>query len=135
MGCADVDECASGAHHCHENARCENTHGAFRCTCSAGYSGNGESCARMRLLPIVRMVSLVTNVLFNVSFSEKLKIVLFITVAPAVCEKSCANGGRCVAPNTCLCVYGFTGSYCERGTLYSLRLKIYNHLSGLQNIQ
>lgn len=40
-----------------------------------------------------------------------------IPVVPAVCEKPCANGGRCVAPNTCLCAYGFTGSNCERGTL------------------
>ncbi|TSK16121.1 Fibrillin-2 [Bagarius yarrelli] len=31
-----------------------------------------------------------------------------------VCEKKCQNGGRCIGPNRCACVYGFTGSQCER---------------------
>ncbi|KAL4617668.1 fibrillin-2 [Arapaima gigas] len=31
-----------------------------------------------------------------------------------VCEKSCQNGGRCVGPSRCACVYGFTGPWCER---------------------
>ncbi|XP_029108624.1 fibrillin-2 isoform X1 [Scleropages formosus] len=31
-----------------------------------------------------------------------------------VCESSCQNGGRCVGPNRCACVYGFTGPLCER---------------------
>ncbi|XP_062473438.1 fibrillin-2 [Pezoporus occidentalis] len=31
-----------------------------------------------------------------------------------VCENSCQNGGRCVGPNRCACVYGFTGPQCER---------------------
>lgn len=33
----------------------------------------------------------------------------------AVCENGCLNGGRCVAPNRCVCTYGFTGAQCERG--------------------
>ncbi|MBN3310725.1 FBN2 protein, partial [Amia calva] len=32
----------------------------------------------------------------------------------AVCENGCQNGGRCVGPNRCACVYGFTGPQCER---------------------
>ncbi|XP_053097505.1 fibrillin-2 isoform X2 [Pangasianodon hypophthalmus] len=31
-----------------------------------------------------------------------------------VCEKKCRNGGRCIGPNRCACVYGFTGPQCER---------------------
>ncbi|RXN13923.1 fibrillin-1 [Labeo rohita] len=31
-----------------------------------------------------------------------------------VCEKTCRNGGRCVGPDRCVCVYGFTGPQCER---------------------
>uniref|UniRef100_A0A8C2T004 Fibrillin 3 n=1 Tax=Coturnix japonica TaxID=93934 RepID=A0A8C2T004_COTJA len=31
-----------------------------------------------------------------------------------VCENSCQNGGRCIGPNRCACVYGFTGPQCER---------------------
>ncbi|XP_060119382.1 fibrillin-2-like [Heteronotia binoei] len=32
-----------------------------------------------------------------------------------VCENGCQNGGRCIGPNRCACVYGFTGPQCERG--------------------
>ncbi|KAK9408911.1 fibrillin-2 [Crotalus adamanteus] len=34
---------------------------------------------------------------------------------PAICEGGCQNGGRCIGPNRCACVYGFTGPQCERG--------------------
>ncbi|KAL1455931.1 hypothetical protein WDU94_000696 [Cyamophila willieti] len=30
-----------------------------------------------------------------------------------VCSRRCENGGKCVAPETCTCSPGFTGSYCE----------------------
>ena len=36
----------------------------------------------------------------------------FILQEP-VCSKSCKNGGRCIGPNRCACVYGYTGRYCE----------------------
>uniref|UniRef100_A0A8C3RBV6 Fibrillin 3 n=1 Tax=Cyanoderma ruficeps TaxID=181631 RepID=A0A8C3RBV6_9PASS len=32
----------------------------------------------------------------------------------SVCENGCQNGGRCIGPNRCACVYGFTGPQCER---------------------
>lgn len=31
----------------------------------------------------------------------------------AVCKFSCKNGGTCTKPNTCTCLPGFTGKYCE----------------------
>nr|XP_051699350.1 fibrillin-2 isoform X4 [Oryctolagus cuniculus] len=31
-----------------------------------------------------------------------------------VCDNGCQNGGRCIGPNRCACVYGFTGPQCER---------------------
>ena len=40
---------------------------------------------------------------------------LFSSSRTAVCENGCLNGGRCVAPNRCVCTYGFTGAQCERG--------------------
>ncbi len=30
-----------------------------------------------------------------------------------VCGRECANGGRCIGPNRCACVYGYTGRRCE----------------------
>uniref|UniRef100_A0A8D1TIW8 Fibrillin 3 n=1 Tax=Sus scrofa TaxID=9823 RepID=A0A8D1TIW8_PIG len=31
-----------------------------------------------------------------------------------VCDHGCYNGGRCIGPNHCACVYGFMGPQCER---------------------
>ena len=36
-------------------------------------------------------------------------------VAIAICNSSCANGGTCIAPNTCNCLAGWTGQYCTNG--------------------
>ena len=41
----DVDECALGEHDCDPNADCLNTAGGFQCSCRAGYSGDGVTCA------------------------------------------------------------------------------------------
>src|SRR5204863_9235987 len=43
--CADINECTAGAHNCDINATCANTIGSFSCACSAGYAGDGVSCA------------------------------------------------------------------------------------------
>lgn len=44
----------------------------------------------------------------------------------AVCENGCQNGGRCIGPNRCACVYGFTGPQCERGESSSFFLHWYS---------
>jgi len=33
----------------------------------------------------------------------------------AVCREGCENGGRCIGPDRCACVYGYTGRRCEAG--------------------
>ena len=41
----DVDECAmNSTNDCSVNADCENTEGAFLCTCRSGFAGDGKSC-------------------------------------------------------------------------------------------
>ena len=37
----------------------------------------------------------------------------------AICDKGCENGGSCSAPNTCLCMEGYTGHTCGQGTQYT----------------
>ena len=40
----DVDECATGTHNCSVDAVCNNTKGAYNCTCNPGYQGDGREC-------------------------------------------------------------------------------------------
>lgn len=42
-------------------------------------------------------------------------MIFLLCLCAAVCENGCQNGGRCIGPNRCACVYGFTGPQCERG--------------------
>ena len=44
---ADVDECVTPEHDCHENANCTNSIGSYYCTCITGYTGNGTLCEGM----------------------------------------------------------------------------------------
>ncbi|XP_078382571.1 uncharacterized protein LOC144665240 isoform X1 [Oculina patagonica] len=41
----DLDECSSSIPVCDVNANCKNTRGSYRCSCKAGYTGNGKTCA------------------------------------------------------------------------------------------
>ncbi len=43
--CTDNDECTLDTDNCDANATCANTPGSFTCTCNAGYTGNGVTCA------------------------------------------------------------------------------------------
>lgn len=33
----------------------------------------------------------------------------------AICRDGCLNGGRCIGPDRCACVYGYAGRRCEAG--------------------
>ena len=42
---SDIDECQRPElSQCDENARCENTDGAYQCICNDGYDGTGAEC-------------------------------------------------------------------------------------------
>ena len=43
---------------------------------------------------------------------------MFKFITTAICGPGCLNGGRCITPGRCACVYGFTGMRCERGKKY-----------------
>ena len=43
---AEYDECVQHNHTCDINARCDNTHGSYICTCIPKFTGNGEQCLR-----------------------------------------------------------------------------------------
>ena len=35
----------------------------------------------------------------------------------AICNKSCLNGGTCIAPEKCSCKPGYTGEQCAAGNM------------------
>ena len=47
---SDINECKANTHNCDVAAICVNTKGSYNCTCKAGYSGDGQSCAGMLTL-------------------------------------------------------------------------------------
>ena len=44
---ADINECEVGTDSCGDNAECTNTDGNYTCSCTTGYSGDGQSCMGM----------------------------------------------------------------------------------------
>ncbi|KAM9316830.1 uncharacterized protein PAF06_007921 [Gastrophryne carolinensis] len=42
--CADINECTTSLHTCHQQATCMNTVGSYSCLCKPGYTGNGFNC-------------------------------------------------------------------------------------------
>lgn len=41
----DVNECTTKSYSCDANAVCQNTKGSYKCTCKAGYVGDGKKCS------------------------------------------------------------------------------------------
>ncbi|CAH3189906.1 unnamed protein product, partial [Porites evermanni] len=39
-----LDECTTGYHSCDVNSVCQNTLGSYKCSCNAGYTGDGKPC-------------------------------------------------------------------------------------------
>ncbi|XP_042533773.1 nidogen-2 isoform X1 [Dipodomys spectabilis] len=86
--CVDVNECATGFHHCGPNSVCINLLGSYRCECRSGYelAGDQRSC-------------------------------ILIAPPPNPCEDgshTCAGQARCIhhggSTFSCDCLPGYTGS-------------------------
>lgn len=39
-----ADPCAEGSDGCHIDAICQTTQGSYKCTCKAGFKGDGKHC-------------------------------------------------------------------------------------------
>ena len=57
-----MDECNENTSNCHINATCTNTGGSYKCSCNAGYSGNGSSCQGQRLFKLIFVSFMLTFV-------------------------------------------------------------------------
>ena len=45
----DIDECSASIRVCDVNANCQNTPGSYVCSCKAGFTGDGKTCAGERI--------------------------------------------------------------------------------------
>ncbi|KAL9961181.1 hypothetical protein ACROYT_G030079 [Oculina patagonica] len=57
----DIDECSASIPVCDVNAICKNTRGSYRCSCKAGFTGDGKSCTA----PLVTATSSCANLLVH----------------------------------------------------------------------
>ncbi|MBN3326071.1 NELL1 protein, partial [Atractosteus spatula] len=117
--CEDIDECSTQMHYCQANTVCVNLPGTHRCDCLPGYvrvddfsctehdeCGSGQhSCDDNAIC---------TNTIRGHTCTCRPGFVGNGTICRAFCEEGCRSGGTCVAPNTCVCSSGFTGSHCEK---------------------
>ena len=51
---ADRDECQLHGHSCHGKASCTNIHGSYKCSCKAGYQGDGTVCTGQSFPSLVK---------------------------------------------------------------------------------
>ena len=58
-----VDECILGMHNCSSLAFCNDTIGAFNCTCQSGYVGSGQSCQDRKMVPLNEIICLSVNII------------------------------------------------------------------------
>nr|XP_033784817.1 protein kinase C-binding protein NELL1 isoform X3 [Geotrypetes seraphini] len=117
--CEDIDECATEMHYCHANTICVNLPGSYRCECIPGFirvddfsCTEHDECGSGQLNCDENAVCI--NTVRGHSCTCKPGYAGNGTICRAFCEEGCRYGGSCVAPNTCACPPGFTGSHCEK---------------------
>ena len=73
-----VDQCADESDGCHIDAICQNTQGSYKCTCKAGFKGDGKHCEGNHLLRSVLSLQCVATILkrrdFNGIFVDTLAV-------------------------------------------------------------
>ena len=66
----DADECNTSVSVCDVNADCKNTLGSYRCSCRAGFSGNGHTCKGGKKFLAENVQLSLSNVVARCYFSE-----------------------------------------------------------------
>ncbi|XP_054547891.1 von Willebrand factor D and EGF domain-containing protein [Talpa occidentalis] len=118
----DVDECESRP--CFPEVECLNTIGSYHCrSCPKGFYGDGKVChAETQFLNefskhdvvLTQSDSPITKE-EDGKYGREGERVVHPTYrnASAICRHPCGKSRECVAPNTCKCKPGYTGSNCQ----------------------
>lgn len=120
--CEDINEClregGHDGHHCRLNTQCVNVPGRYVCECLSGYKRvDTFNCEEHDECSTGDHKCDENAVCINIPGSYACECLDGyqgdgFTCEP-VCSGSCLNGGQCVAPGTCSCRRGYTGSSCE----------------------
>lgn len=121
--CVDRDECAAEENPCGPHSICENepaTHAkGFTCRCQEGFRMNAlEDCENINECTATPSICPSDSICMDNEGSYRCHCISGyiqkdnITCEP-VCMDACQNGGTCVAPETCACLPGYTGTQCQ----------------------
>ena len=50
----DIDECSASIPVCNVNANCRNTPGSYICSCKAGFTKDGKTCAGENVVKMIK---------------------------------------------------------------------------------
>ena len=50
----DINECSASIPVCDVNANCGNTPGSYVCSCKAGFTGDGKTCAGENVVKMIK---------------------------------------------------------------------------------
>jgi len=105
-GCVSIS-CATNNGNCDDHASCTGAAGNPVCTCDAGYSGNGTTCALITCNttcdPHATCVSMNTCVCGSGYSGSG-------TTCTPQCTPACDANATCIAPDTCECNPGYSGN-------------------------
>ena len=78
-----MDECSASVPVCDVNADCKNTRGSYRCTCKAGFTGDGKTCTGKRVAESYHnnselSIMLLGSMFINLRYKSELAMILKI---------------------------------------------------------
>ena len=104
VSCRDLDECATGQHHCEHE--CINTPGSYKCACPNGYSQVNDKC----------IGTLFKFYGFSIWIIEDVKLFHNASLSLSADVNEClVQPGNCVAPAQCINTLGSFKCMCPRG--------------------
>ncbi|XP_053214161.1 protein kinase C-binding protein NELL2-like isoform X2 [Panonychus citri] len=121
--CSDINECNSlggmGGNLCRDNTKCVNTNGSYYCQCLPGFRRRDSlNCLDIDECATNEHKCNENSKCINTHGNYSCLCLHGFTGdgfnCQPICNKKCANGGKCIGPDKCLCKRGFHGKYCEK---------------------
>ncbi|XP_035713411.1 protein kinase C-binding protein NELL2 isoform X3 [Folsomia candida] len=116
--CQDLDECLLKRSHCARDSVCVNLDGSYDCKCIDGFRKlnkfqceDADECADGSHKCHKQATCTNTRGSYVCTCNSQYEGNGF--QCSPVCNRTCENGGFCIAPNVCSCRSGWTGDLCQ----------------------